>query len=125
MGRKVHPIGFRLGINKEWQSRWYADRNYTELVQEDARIRQMVQQRLSGASLARIEIFVSGTHRQAVRLTHRGAGDHCEGHAQVSRHLADDQHLLVVLLAKVRPVWSDNVEQLRHDGGDTVKMARA
>jgi small subunit ribosomal protein S3 len=56
MGRKVHPVGFRLGINKEWQSRWYADRNYTELVQEDARIRQTVQQRLSGASLARIEI---------------------------------------------------------------------
>jgi len=56
MGRKVHPVGFRLGINKEWQSRWYADRNYTELVQEDARIRQTVQGRLSGASLARIEI---------------------------------------------------------------------
>jgi small subunit ribosomal protein S3 len=56
MGRKVHPVGFRLGINKEWQSRWYADRNYTELVQEDARIRQTIQQRLSGASLARIEI---------------------------------------------------------------------
>ena len=56
MGRKVHPVGFRLGINKEWQSRWYADRNYTDLVQEDARIRSMVQQRLTGASLARIEI---------------------------------------------------------------------
>jgi len=56
MGRKVHPIGFRLGINKEWQSRWYADRNYTDLVQEDARIRQTVTSRLTGASLARIEI---------------------------------------------------------------------
>src|SRR5437867_12743443 len=56
MGRKVHPIGFRLGINKEWQSRWYADRNYTDRVQEDARSRSMVQQRLTGASLARIEI---------------------------------------------------------------------
>ena len=56
MGRKVHPIGFRLGINKEWQSRWYADRNYMEMVQEDARIRKMVGQRLTGASLASIEI---------------------------------------------------------------------
>ena len=56
MGRKVHPIGFRLGINKEWQSRWYADRNYTEMVQEDARIRKTVGQRLTGAGLARIEI---------------------------------------------------------------------
>src|SRR3954447_17139843 len=56
MGRKVHPIGFRLGINKEWQSRWYADRNYDELVLEDASIRKMVGQRLTGAALARIEI---------------------------------------------------------------------
>src|SRR5438552_1244295 len=56
MGRKVHPIGFRLGINKEWQSRWYADRNYTDLVQEDVRIRKMVGQKLTGASLASIEI---------------------------------------------------------------------
>ena len=56
MGRKVHPIGFRLGINKEWQSRWYADRNYMEMVQEDARIRKMVGQQLTGASLASIEI---------------------------------------------------------------------
>lgn len=56
MGRKVHPIGFRLGINKEWQSRWYADRNYTDLVQEDARIRKTIGERLTGAGLARIEI---------------------------------------------------------------------
>lgn len=56
MGRKVHPIGFRLGIIKDWQSRWYADRNYTELVQEDARIRKMVSQRLASAGVARVEI---------------------------------------------------------------------
>ena len=31
MGRKVHPLGFRLGIIKDWQSRWYADRNYADL----------------------------------------------------------------------------------------------
>ncbi len=56
MGRKVHPMGFRLGIIRDWQSRWYADRDYTILVHEDVRIRQMVGQRLTGASLARIEI---------------------------------------------------------------------
>src|SRR6476619_1909125 len=56
MGRKVHPIGFRLGIIKDWQSRWYADRNYMELVQEDTRIRKMVGQRLANAGVARIEI---------------------------------------------------------------------
>src|SRR3954464_4901144 len=56
MGRKVHPVGFRLGIIKDWQSRWYADRNYTELVQEDARIRKMVGESLASAGVARTEI---------------------------------------------------------------------
>ncbi len=56
MGRKVHPIAFRLGINKDWQSRWYADRDYVDLVHEDVSIRKVVGQRLVGASLARIEI---------------------------------------------------------------------
>src|SRR5687768_3940078 len=56
MGRKVHPVGFRLGIIKDWQSRWYADRDYTTMLHEDVAIRKMVAQRLTGASLSRVEI---------------------------------------------------------------------
>ncbi len=56
MGRKVHPTSFRLGIIKDWQSRWFADRNYSDLVLEDVRIRKTVGQRLTGASLSKIEI---------------------------------------------------------------------
>jgi small subunit ribosomal protein S3 len=56
MGRKVHPLGFRLGIIKDWQSRWYADRNYADLAYEDALIRKTVSKRLSNASLSKIEI---------------------------------------------------------------------
>jgi len=56
MGRKVHPVSFRLGIIRDWQSRWYADRNYTELLHEDVAIRSLVGKRLSNASLAMIEI---------------------------------------------------------------------
>ncbi len=56
MGRKVHPVSFRLGIIRDWQSRWYADRNYTDLLHEDVRIRQIVGKRLANASLAMIEI---------------------------------------------------------------------
>ncbi|MEA2575082.1 MAG: small subunit ribosomal protein [Chloroflexia bacterium] len=56
MGRKVHPTSFRLGIIKDWQSRWYADRNYADLVLEDIRIRKTVGQRLTGAGLSKIEI---------------------------------------------------------------------
>lgn len=56
MGRKVHPVSFRLGIIRDWQSRWYADRNYADLVHEDVRIRSLVNKRLASASLSRIEI---------------------------------------------------------------------
>ncbi len=60
MGRKVNPIGFRLGIIKDWQSRWFAERNYTELLHEDIRIRKMVMQKFTEArinpSISRIEI---------------------------------------------------------------------
>lgn len=69
MGRKVHPVAFRLGIIKDWQSRWYADRNYTELVHEDVRIRQMVGQRLLGASLSRIEIQRSANQIEVTLFT--------------------------------------------------------
>jgi small subunit ribosomal protein S3 len=71
MGRKVHPIGFRLGIIKDWQSRWYADRNYTELLHEDIRIRQVVSQRLQGAGLSRIEIQRSANQIEVTLHTAR------------------------------------------------------
>jgi small subunit ribosomal protein S3 len=56
MGRKVHPIGFRLGYIKDWQSRWYADKNYAELLNEDAKIRDLVAGELEGAAVSRTEI---------------------------------------------------------------------
>jgi small subunit ribosomal protein S3 len=56
LGRKVHPIGFRLGIVTDWQSRWFAERNYTELLHEDFALRQLIHERLKGAAVARIEI---------------------------------------------------------------------
>ena len=49
MGHKVHPIGFRLGILYPWQSKWYADKNYTSLLHEDLSIRKMVLDRLHDA----------------------------------------------------------------------------
>src|SRR5688500_5407363 len=62
MGQKVHPIGFRLGVNvgerrvKEWQGRWYADRDYTKFLHEDLSVRQMIMGRLSDAGVSRVEI---------------------------------------------------------------------
>jgi small subunit ribosomal protein S3 len=57
MGQKVNPIGFRLGINRTWDSRWYADRNeYSQLLHEDLKIRDFLQEKLKQAGVARIII---------------------------------------------------------------------
>src|SRR5688500_15139811 len=56
MGRKVHPIGFRLGYIKDWQSKWFAEKNYTEQLHEDIAIRELIFKELAGAAVARIEI---------------------------------------------------------------------
>ena len=56
MGHKVHPYGFRIGINKPWLAKWYADRDYASLLQEDMRIRELVARRLSNASVSQVEI---------------------------------------------------------------------
>ena len=56
MGQKTHPKGFRLGIVTPWKSRWYAERNFPALLQEDETIRKYLHQRLGHASIAEVEI---------------------------------------------------------------------
>ena len=56
MGQKTHPHGFRLGIVKNWKSRWYAERNFGQLLGEDETIRKYVHQRLGHAAVAQVEI---------------------------------------------------------------------
>ena len=56
MGQKVHPIGFRLGVNRNWDSRWFARKEYSTFVLEDYNIRKFLKKRLFQAGVARIEI---------------------------------------------------------------------
>src|SRR4030042_5659912 len=57
MGQKIHPLGFRLGISKDWQSKWFANKNvYSDLVVEDFKIRKFLNDKLSQAGLKAIEI---------------------------------------------------------------------
>jgi len=60
MGQKVHPIGFRLGVIKTWDSRWYAKKNYAALLHEDIKIRSIVKERLTHAGVSKIEIERAG-----------------------------------------------------------------
>lgn len=56
MGQKVNPIGFRLGINRNWDSRWFTSKDYSRFVLEDFQIRKFLKKRLMQAGVARIEI---------------------------------------------------------------------
>ena len=56
MGQKVHPIGFRLGIIKNWNSIWFAEKKYADLLQEDIKIRDFIKKSLYHAGISKIEI---------------------------------------------------------------------
>ena len=56
MGHKIHPTGFRIGIIYGWQSRWYADRTYTNLLHEDLAVRSSIMTTLADASVSRVDI---------------------------------------------------------------------
>jgi len=56
LGQKVHPIGFRLGVIRTWDSKWFANRGYDKLVYEDKQIRRFIKERLFHAGISRIEI---------------------------------------------------------------------
>ncbi len=56
MGQKVHPIGFRVGITKAWNSQWFAKHNFGDRLLDDLRIRNFVKERLSHAGVSNVEI---------------------------------------------------------------------
>jgi small subunit ribosomal protein S3 len=56
LGQKVHPIGFRLGINRTWESRWYADADYAEKLHADLKLRNFLKKRLYHAGISKIEL---------------------------------------------------------------------
>ncbi len=56
MGQKVNPNGLRLGINKDWQSRWFATKDYAKFLHEDIKIRKVLSEQLANAGISKIEI---------------------------------------------------------------------
>jgi small subunit ribosomal protein S3 len=60
VGQKVHPKGFRIGITRNWDSRWYADRDFTELLLEDYQVRKFIKERFYAAGISTVEIERTG-----------------------------------------------------------------
>lgn len=56
MGQKINPSGLRIGVIKDWDARWYAERDYADVLNEDLEIRSYIDKKLSDASVARVEI---------------------------------------------------------------------
>jgi small subunit ribosomal protein S3 len=82
MGQKVNPIGFRIGITRTWDSRWFAKKDYAKLLHEDLRLREYLKEKLNGAGIARIEIERAAskvkinvhTARPGIVIGKKGAG---------------------------------------------------
>jgi len=64
LGHKVHPLGFRLGVIRDWQARWYAEKGYDDFLQEDLKLRQAIQSKYTEAGISLVEI-----DRQANKVT--------------------------------------------------------
>ena len=76
MGQKVHPNGFRLGFNKTWRSRWYADKDYAKLLHEDLKLRDSLKERFAHAGVSKIEIERAANKLKVNwNMRHIGAAD--------------------------------------------------
>lgn len=82
MGQKTHPVGFRLGVNKTWDSRWFAKKDYSKLLHEDITLRKFIQKKLASAGIAKVEIERAAnkvkinvhTARPGIVIGKKGAG---------------------------------------------------
>jgi len=60
LGQKVHPVGFRIGVIRDWESKWYLDKGYAEGVRQDHAVRSWIHKNLAAAAVARVEIERQG-----------------------------------------------------------------
>ncbi len=107
MGHKVNPIGLRLGINRTWDSRWYADGGYSDLLHEDLAVREALRKRLQQAGVSRIVIerpakkarITIHTARPGVVIGKKGA-DIEKLRRDLQQMTGNDVHLNIVEIRK-------------------------
>src|SRR5689334_23756220 len=71
MGQKVHPYGFRLGVIKTWNSKWFEDKNYAKWLHEDMRIKRAVKEYLMNANIASVEVERAANKAKVIVFTAR------------------------------------------------------
>jgi small subunit ribosomal protein S3 len=118
MGQKVNPIGIRLGINKDWTSKWYAGKNYAQLLNQDINLRKFLKKKLNSAAVSRIQIerpannavVTIHTARPGVLIGKKGNGiESLRG--EIAAHLGVPVHL--------------NIEEIRKPELDSTLVAES
>lgn len=118
MGQKVHPFGFRLGYNKNWQSRWFSDKEYPAFIYEDSTIRSYVKKRLFQAGLSRIEIERAGGKVRLILSTARPG-------IVIGRKGVEIEKLRQDLLKKFGREFSIEVNEIRRPEVDAQLVAES
>jgi small subunit ribosomal protein S3 len=106
MGQKVNPIGFRVGINRTWDSRWYANRDYANLLHQDLKLRDYLMGRLAQAGVGRIVIERAA---KKARITIHSA----RPGVVIGKKGADIEKLRLELAARTRSDVSLNILEIR------------
>jgi small subunit ribosomal protein S3 len=106
MGQKINPIGFRVGINRTWDSRWYARRDYANLLHQDLKLRDYLMGRLSQAGVGRIVIERAA---KKARITIHSA----RPGVVIGKKGADIEKLRLELAARTRSDVSLNILEIR------------
>jgi len=127
VGQKVHPIGFRLGVTRTWDSRWFAERRYAELLHEDVKIRQFFDKELKNAGAAKIEIertanqvkVMIHTSRPGIVIGKKGA-DIDRLRAQVGRLTGKD---VMINIVEIRKAETDAKLVAEHVAGQLERRA--
>jgi small subunit ribosomal protein S3 len=117
MGQKVHPNAFRLGIYKPWQARWYADKDYTEQLLEDVRMRRLILNRLRNAGISKVETERSANQATVIIWTAKPGIVIGKGGASVDQ-LRDDLEKMTGKKVRV------TIQEIKHPELDAMLVAQ-
>jgi small subunit ribosomal protein S3 len=117
MGQKVHPNAFRLGIYRPWQARWYADKDYTDMLLEDMKMRRLILNRLRNAGISKVETERAANQATVVIWTAKPGIVIGKGGASVDQ-LRDDLEKMTGKKVRV------TIQEIKHPELDAMLVAQ-
>ncbi len=118
MGQKVNPHGFRVGVIKDWDTRWYADkRNFARYLVEDIKIREFIKQETGKAGVSRIEIEREGDERTIITISTAKPG------VIIGRQGAEIEVLKKKLAKKFNQTFFINIKEIKNADLDALLVA--